>query len=93
MRAPWRARARSSDTSAVLRAGGRSSPGWLDRVPLVRVALLAIAIRVLAALLAFGANIAFPLDIKRTVHGLRHHARVLGHLRAVGLGLVRRHRA
>jgi hypothetical protein len=69
------ARARSSsEASAVLRPGGRPTSGWLDRVPLVRVALLAIAVRVLAALLAFAANIAFPLDIKEqfTVFGSTH---------------------
>jgi hypothetical protein len=48
--------------------------GWLDRVPLVRIALLAIAVRVLAALLAFAANVAFPLDTREqfTVFGTTH---------------------
>ena len=66
------ARARlPADSSAVLRSGAPTSAGWLDRVPLLRVALVAIAIRLLAAALAFGANIAFPLDTREqfTVFG------------------------
>ena len=69
------ARARSSpDTPAVFRVARGPSAGWLDRVPLVRVALVAIAVRVLAACLAFAANIAFPLDAREqfTVFGTTH---------------------
>ncbi len=48
-------------------AVGNGTPapsGWLDRVPWLRVFLFALAVRVLAAGLAFGANIVFPLDIR-----------------------------
>jgi hypothetical protein len=43
-------------------------------VPLVRIALLALTVRLIAAALAFGANVAFPLDTREqfTVFGSTH---------------------
>lgn len=51
------------------------SPGWLARAPLARIVLLALAIRVVSALLGFGANVVFPLDRPEqfTVFGRTHH--------------------
>jgi hypothetical protein len=58
-------------TSVEFTGGGRAGSGLLARLPWLRVLLLALAVRVLAAGLAFGANIAFPLDIREqfTVFG------------------------
>lgn len=53
---------------------GLRSPGWLARFPLVRIALLALAIRMLSVLLAFGANVLFPLHLPEqfTILGQTH---------------------
>ena len=50
---------------------GGTSSGLFGRVPWIRVLLLALAVRVFAAALAFGANVVFPLDIREqfTVFG------------------------
>lgn len=49
--------------------------GWLARVPLARIVLLAIGIRLVSALLGFGANVVFPLKVPEqfTVFGRTHH--------------------
>jgi hypothetical protein len=53
---------------------GGTTTGLLRRAPWARVLLFALAVRVFAAGLAFGANIAFPLDIREqfTVFGTTH---------------------
>jgi hypothetical protein len=56
-------------------APGGLTAGRLAHVPLVRVVLLAVAIRLLSAVLGFGANVVFPLKVPEqfTVFGRTHH--------------------
>lgn len=68
VRARWR-HVRSGSAVGEFDAGGR-----LSRVPVLRILLVALIVRLLSAALAFGANVVFPLDTREqfTVFGRTH---------------------